>query len=167
VTAELPVYGAKVLACRECILDLHGRPTVRSWTRLAATSNGGETALLLLEPVDWDVGSEIVVASSSDEMHDAEVCVLAALELGGTRLVLTSPLAHEHLGVSFEIGGHTIEMRAEVGLLSRNTLHGTPSITPLLPCMAGGAALAQRRCARRCHLDRIAGGFLSTHRHSP
>jgi hypothetical protein len=122
VTAELPVYGAKVLACRECILDLHGKPTLRSWTRLAATANAGETALLLLEPVDWEVGSEIVVTSTSDEMHEAEVRVLAALEVGGTRLVLTSPLTHEHLGVSFDIDGHTVEMRAEVGLLSHNVV---------------------------------------------
>ena len=34
VSQELPTYGAKLIGCRGCVLDLHGIPYMRSWTRL-------------------------------------------------------------------------------------------------------------------------------------
>lgn len=39
---DLPIYGSKVLACRFCTLDLHGRPYARSWTRLRESVNEGK-----------------------------------------------------------------------------------------------------------------------------
>jgi hypothetical protein len=34
VSQELPTYGAKLIGCRGCTLDLHGIPYARTWTRL-------------------------------------------------------------------------------------------------------------------------------------
>ena len=47
LTLTLPL--TKVLACRECTLDLHGRPNLdeRVHTKLAATAEAGNSTLTL------------------------------------------------------------------------------------------------------------------------
>ena len=125
---ELPVYGAKVLACRGCTLDLHGAPTLRSWTRLAATAAAGSSTLTLVEPVDWPVGSELVIASTSSEMEEAERVTLASLDGSGTSLGLTAPLAHEHLGETHTFGGQPVDLRAEVRRAGPETHRPSPRL---------------------------------------
>ena len=44
---EIPVYGAKVLALRQGHLELYGRPTKRTWTRLASSAAENDTVLHL------------------------------------------------------------------------------------------------------------------------
>ena len=44
---EIPVYGAKVLAVRQGFLELHGKPRLRTWTRLARTAQQNDTILYL------------------------------------------------------------------------------------------------------------------------
>ncbi|KAB1257904.1 Fibrocystin-L [Camelus dromedarius] len=61
---ELPVYGAKTLAVREGILDLHGLPVPVIWTRLAHTAKAGERTLILQEAVTWKPGDKVVIAST-------------------------------------------------------------------------------------------------------
>ena len=67
VSKEIPLYGAKVLACRECTLDLHGRPHLdgRVHTKLAATAEAGNATLVLTEPVDWPPNSMAFVSSTA------------------------------------------------------------------------------------------------------
>lgn len=120
LSAELPTFGQKVLACYKCTLDLHGKPVLRTWTRLAATSEAGSTTLELLEPVDWSVGSEIVVAPTGWDRFETEVAVVAGVSNGGATVTLTQPLLHRHLGVSRVFDGVSVPLRAEVGLLSHN-----------------------------------------------
>ena len=64
---EIPVYGAKSLSCRFCTLDLHGRPLLdgRTHTKLNQTAAAGATELWLREPVDWPVGSQVLITSTS------------------------------------------------------------------------------------------------------
>ena len=57
-STDLPVFGAKVIACYECTLDIHGAPQV-AWTELATTAMPGDTAIHLTEPVQWPVGSKV------------------------------------------------------------------------------------------------------------
>ena len=66
---ELPLYGSKVLACRKCHLDLHGKPLYegRTWTKLAATAYRNTRELLLLEPVNWDADSMIAITSTAGD----------------------------------------------------------------------------------------------------
>jgi len=47
---ELPVYGAKALAVRDAILDLHGMPGKRPWTRLSETVLAGNNTIHLVDP---------------------------------------------------------------------------------------------------------------------
>ena len=90
VSQEIPVYGAKTLACRFCTLDLHGRPLLgdRTHTKLAQTAVQGATELWLTEPVDWDTNSQITITSTSADgsMEEFDVAELVGVTDGGYRL---------------------------------------------------------------------------------
>uniref|UniRef100_A0ABM0MU86 Fibrocystin-L-like n=1 Tax=Saccoglossus kowalevskii TaxID=10224 RepID=A0ABM0MU86_SACKO len=61
---EMPMYGAKTLAVRNGTLDLHGIPVV-TWTYLAETAPAGATQMKLMQEVTWQVGDEIVIATTN------------------------------------------------------------------------------------------------------
>ena len=70
VSKEIPLYGAKVLACRECTLDLHGRPHLdgRVHTKLAATAAAGgpvEGETIPYEDETGEFGSEASQAAAA------------------------------------------------------------------------------------------------------
>ena len=137
VSKELPLYGAKVLACRECTLDLHGRPNLddRVHTKLAFTAEAGDATLVLTEPVDWPPNSMAFVSSTAANgtMEEAETVVIVGVEGGGTVLRLAGPLLYRHLGETYTVAGpHALEFRANVGLLSRNVVvQGTSPFSQL------------------------------------
>eukprot|EP00966_Prymnesium_polylepis_P245251 5673507-Prymnesium_polylepis.1 len=115
VSVEIPLYGAKVLGCRGCTLDLHGAPVMRSWTYLAQTAQKGSQRIWLQEPVDWQLNSQVMLTSTcyNGSMEEAETAVLIGLSNGGYTLELASPLLYEHLGETrFLPGGHSVEFRA-------------------------------------------------------
>ena len=122
---EIPVYGAKVIAVRNGVLDLHGRPGV-AWTRLARSVEWGNNTLHLAEPVDWRAGDEIFVASSIFSQYEAEPRTIAAVRDGGATLVLETALYHDHWADGYvdpDTGDDVVpEMRAEVGRLTRNVV---------------------------------------------
>ncbi|XP_037084616.1 fibrocystin-L-like, partial [Pollicipes pollicipes] len=119
---ELPVYGAKVLAVRNGTLDLHGLPVAVPWTYLASTAAAGASSLTLDRAVSWQVGDEIVIASTGGKhsMNESEKHVISAVSEDGLTLTLESPLAFEHISSEQTFAGQTVRMRAEVGLLTRN-----------------------------------------------
>ena len=124
---ELPLYGAKVLGCRACTLDLHGRPSLddRTHTKLAATVQPGNATLLLTEAVDWPINSFAVVTSTAANgtMEEAETVVIIGVHNGGYRLELATPLLYRHLGETRSLdGGHSVDFRANVGLISHNVV---------------------------------------------
>ena len=122
---ELPVYGAKCIAVRNALLDLHGLPSV-AWTRLATTATRGNNTLQLLEPVDWHVGDYIFIASTTFTQYDTEEAYIAAIKNGGYTLELTRTLQYDHWGdghVDPDTGVDMMpDMRAEVGRLTRNVI---------------------------------------------
>uniref|UniRef100_A0A8C8ZFE9 Fibrocystin-L n=1 Tax=Prolemur simus TaxID=1328070 RepID=A0A8C8ZFE9_PROSS len=122
---ELPVYGAKTLAVREGILDLHGLPVPVIWTRLADTAKAGERTLILQEAVTWKAGDNIVIASTGhrDSQRENEKRTIASVSAGGINITLTDPLNYTHLGITVTLPDGTLfEARAEVGILTRNIL---------------------------------------------
>ena len=52
------------LGCRECTLDLHGKPRLRTWTYLNDTAAAGADEICLVDMVDWEVGAMILIAST-------------------------------------------------------------------------------------------------------
>ncbi|XP_004431348.1 PREDICTED: fibrocystin-L [Ceratotherium simum simum] len=122
---ELPVYGAKTLAVREGILDLHGLPVPVVWTRLAHTAKAGERTLILQEAVTWKPGDTIVVASTGHRrsQRENEKRTIASVSAAGVHITLTVPLNYTHLGITVTLPDGTLfEARAEVGILTRNIL---------------------------------------------
>jgi len=120
---ELPMYGAKVLACRRCTLDLHGKPTEITWTRLDRTAPANSTTLYLQQPVDWTVGSYIIIASTDLIKEHVEEVIIVGTDVTKHIIYIDRPLLWKHLGETRDYGnGYTIDMRAEVGLISRNVV---------------------------------------------
>ncbi|XP_045037491.2 fibrocystin-L [Desmodus rotundus] len=122
---ELPVYGAKTLAVREGILDLHGLPVPVVWTRLARTAQAGERTLTLQEAVTWKPGDQVVIASTGHRhsQRENEKRTIASVSADGINIMLADPLNYTHLGITVTLPDGTLfEARAEVGILTRNIL---------------------------------------------
>ena len=121
---RLILVGAKVLALRDGIVDMHGASVVRTWTRLASTVAAGATQITLRQSVNWPVGSMIVIATTGDYLSqgETETRTVTAVSSNGLTLTLNAPLTHNHLGVTQIVGSTSVEARAEVGLLSHNVV---------------------------------------------
>ena len=131
---QLPTFGNKNIALREGIIDLNGVPRTPTWTFLEKSVSSGDTTITLLRTVDWKVGEEIVLASSTLEHANSETAVILSVanvtgSAGGlvTRLTLTTGLKYNHYSnvLSYPKADGTLEsitMRTEVGLLTRNII---------------------------------------------
>jgi len=113
-----PNLGAKALGVFG-FADFHGQDVGVSWTKLAATSEAGSDSLELSEPVTWAAGSEVLISATGYELHETERRTIASVS--GTTITLTEPLEFQHLGTEATLSdGSTYQMRAEVGMLTRN-----------------------------------------------
>ncbi|KAK7468041.1 hypothetical protein BaRGS_00036745, partial [Batillaria attramentaria] len=123
---ELPIYGTKVIAVRNGTLDMHGSPTPVTWTLLASEANVGDTSITLTTPVNWRVGDEIVIPTTSHRHSWAqnEVRKIDAISGDGLTLTLDKPLDYKHVSEEHTLGSGdtlaTVALRGEVGLLSHN-----------------------------------------------
>lgn len=99
------------------VIQLHGE-TRTSWARLAKTLAAGDTTLELDTDPDWRIGDKIVVASTDFDYEQAET--FEVVSVSGTKVSLDRPAEYLHWGESESYSGKTVDMRAEVGLLSRN-----------------------------------------------
>ena len=117
-----------MLALRNGTLDLHGRPVGVTWTKLGATATTGDTTITLKEPVSWPVGSLIVIATTGDKFSpgETEQRTIVSKNMANTQLTLDTQLHFEHLSVIRSVGSgadvQTVEIMAEVGLLTRNVV---------------------------------------------
>jgi hypothetical protein len=94
-------------------LNLHGNRS-NSWTKLAATAEAGSTSIEVLDAAQWQVGDEIVLASTDYDPRQAERRTIAAIS--GNTITLNEALEYMHFGkITFDV-----DERGEVGLLSRN-----------------------------------------------
>jgi hypothetical protein len=94
-------------------LNLHGNRT-NSWTKLSKTAEAGSATIEVLDASQWQVGDEIVLASTDFNPRQAEKRSISAIN--GNTLTLNQPLEYMHFGqITFDV-----DERGEVGLLSRN-----------------------------------------------
>lgn len=118
---ELPIYGCKVLGVRKGALELHGRPVNNTWTHLAITADANSTEITLVDDVsDWQVGDDIIIASTNHRHSMAENEKHRIASIDGNTLTLESPLQYKHLSLTQTFGTTTVQTRAEVGRLTRN-----------------------------------------------
>jgi hypothetical protein len=54
-------------------LDIHGMPRNVIWSRLNATVLPGASNISLVEPVDWQIGEEIVITTTSYSLEQTEI----------------------------------------------------------------------------------------------
>jgi hypothetical protein len=132
----VPTYGNKCIGVRWATIDIHGIPRTPTWTSLETTAAAGENTIQLIEPVDWKVGEVIIITSTDFDRGHAEKKTITAV--GGTTdkpiLTLNSALSHKHYAAIDYYGsaGDFIEIRAEVGLLTRNVVYrGDPETSSL------------------------------------
>lgn len=102
-------------------LDIHGKPRDVSWTKLATTASAGANTIELVQPVDWVVGEEILITTTSYILEHTETLVISAVSNDKRTLTLASSLAYDHLAYSENLpDGSDIKIAAAVGLLSRS-----------------------------------------------
>ena len=129
-------------------IQIHGRDEGITWTRLGTTAGAGSTTLSLSDPVSWQVGDQLVVASSDVEVDHKERVRISARSADGRSVTVTPALRYSHVSTSTSVtsGGasRTVEERAEVGLLSHNIKITGPDDAPKtkvgghIMIMAGG-----------------------------
>lgn len=147
---ELPFIGAKVLAVADKggftthgqgrgvdvpdsqrgVLDIHGKPRLRTWTKVAESAAKGSRTIVTSEPTDFAPGEKIVVTAPHQE-------VTVKARIDEYTFTIIEPLAQTHTSEEWSTEGHDIDMRFEVALLSRNVIiqgaglprgDGTPTI---------------------------------------
>jgi cell migration-inducing and hyaluronan-binding protein len=94
-------------------LNLHGNRT-NTWSKLAQTAKAGATSIEVLNAAQWNVGDEIVLASTDFDPKQAERRTIAAIN--GNTITLDKPLQYMHFGkITFNV-----DERGEVANLTRN-----------------------------------------------
>jgi len=132
---EIPIYGNKVIGVRHGVLEMHGVPRSPTWTELDTTALAGSDTITLLREVDWQEGEVIVIASTSYNNDEAEERTIVSVDRSNPSkpvITLDRPLDYKHYAAIEMYGTETLEMRAEVGLLTRNVVfRGDPETSPL------------------------------------
>ena len=104
-------------------LTLYGRAVNNAYTRLQAPTTIGAKSITVPASIDWKVGDKIFVAPSQKAYSEYETRTITAIN-GGV-ITLDQPLNHYHHGaptVTKTTPYGTLDMRAEVGLLTRNIM---------------------------------------------
>ncbi|XP_076157842.1 PKHD1 like 1, tandem duplicate 1 [Alosa pseudoharengus] len=116
-----PNQGSKVLGVFGT-LELYGKPHNVYHSKLASTAEAGTNTLTLRRAVDWQVGDEVVISTTSYDPWQTEKRTIAAISDDLMTLTLSAPLTHTHLGKTYSISGssRTYTLAADVGLLTRN-----------------------------------------------
>ena len=78
-------------------LDLHGTGPDVQWTSLEESVDAGDDTIVVKAVVDWDVGDEIVISTSSYEANEAEIRTIASILEDGKTLILNESLTFKHI----------------------------------------------------------------------
>lgn len=123
---QQPIIGNKGIGCIKCKLSMWGQERTKTWTTISATISAGDTSFTVSEAVDWQVGEEIVVASTDYEHTHAERRTIT--NVAGNTFTVDSAFEHKHLSVVETYDSTNLRIEAEVGLLTRNIkMHGDES----------------------------------------
>ena len=76
-----------MIGLRYGTLDMHGPVRTPPWTMLETTANVGSDTITLQEEVDWQVGEQIAIASTSLLSREAEQRTIIAVD--STKRILT------------------------------------------------------------------------------
>lgn len=106
-------------------LTLYGQPR-STWTRLAVTADAGSDVLTVQGAVNWQAGDVVIVASTTFDPAWAEDRTVASTAPGATPgttdVKVTEPLQHRHFSGVESHGTRSMEMAAEVAVVSHNVV---------------------------------------------
>lgn len=85
---HIPIFGNKCIGVRYASLDMHGVPRDVTWTSLDSTVLPGSTQITLIEPVDWQVGEQIVIAPTGFDKFEAEKKTISGVSTVGGKTVI-------------------------------------------------------------------------------
>jgi hypothetical protein len=105
---------------------MHGVERKPCWTQMEKTSDAAEKTITLATKVDWKVGEVIVIASSDNEGRHAEKRTITAVDnstIDKPVISFKEPLLYKHFAAIETYGADKIDMRTEVGLLTRNIVY--------------------------------------------
>jgi len=117
-----------ILVMNNATMNLQGRSLERTWTKLNASASAGEDVITFKDDMRniWNVGDEIIIASSDFDMNEAEQRTITGFVNANT-IRLNQVLQYDHFGelqnythkIDTDINW-TLDERAEVGLLTHN-----------------------------------------------
>ncbi|XP_068094022.1 fibrocystin-L-like isoform X1 [Hyperolius riggenbachi] len=125
-TPEIPLpngpnQGSKVLGVFGQ-LDLHGLPRLVYKTKLGMTAPAGSQYIIVAEPVDWQIGEDILITTSSYKAWQTETRSIIAVSADQRNLTLNASLAFTHTANTFTVANTALNytLAADVALLTRN-----------------------------------------------
>ena len=106
-------------------LELYGQQRPVRWTRLAATAEPNDVWIYPdnYSSLDWAAGDEVVVASTTHDQFEAEKFTITAVDATAQALLIDNgSFQYKHFGAASAqtVNGQTLDVRAEVGLVSNN-----------------------------------------------
>ena len=123
VASEMHFMGSKVLAVFGKLV-LHGKARETRSVKLLQTAFAGSSQLTLLQPTDWQVGDEVVVASTSYSADEIETATIVKLSADNRTVYLQSELNHTHRASVLQLGSSRAPERlaASVGILTGSNI---------------------------------------------
>jgi hypothetical protein len=136
-------------------LDIHGRPRKTVWTHLASSSLAGSNTIVTDDAVDFVHGDKLVVTSSSSDFHQTEEVTVVSLAADNRTITVTPAFKFNHISTYYDVVGERVDLRCEVGLVSRNVktttlIANSTAATPLLLEAAPSGILFCCCCHQYC-----------------
>lgn len=117
--AATPGFGSKAFAMMGGTLELHGAPRARNWTKLdGGDVPAGARSIRVAEAPGWKAGDQIVISTSGFNQNEYSLATIDSIS--GTSITLREPTRYRHLGSKRQVEDISVDVRAEVGLLTQN-----------------------------------------------
>ena len=93
------------------------------WTKVTKDAQAGTNVLVTEAAVDYAAGEKIVITSSSRDYRETEELTVVSVNADNRTVTFTPALKFNHRAQIYTApNGESIDMRCEVGLLSRNII---------------------------------------------
>ena len=121
---DLPISGNLNLGSKAIgvfgLLQLYGKPHKIHWTRLETTLVNGSSSIIVVDAVDWAVGDEIAITTTTFEPKQTEKFIIISISSNNKEISLDRPAMYIHTASQISVDDYHVTMSAKVGLLTRN-----------------------------------------------
>ncbi len=92
------------------------------WTHLASSSLAGSNTVISDDAVEFVPGDKLVVTSCSSDFRQTEEVTVVSLATDNRTITVTPAFKLDHISTFYDVVGERVDLRCEVGLLSRNVI---------------------------------------------